>query len=118
MWVLEPTDEFLRRRERFEKKHPRELLAVLDNLDTYFKALVAGAKPQQIRTGFLHPEPKGVMAIDQKGGGTALKATRLYLFPDETTSVVHLITVGDKQTQPDDIQFCKRFVDRLYSQKG
>ena len=114
MWSPDPTAEFEKQYRWYEKKRPNELRAVLDNLDTYLKALQNGTNPAQAKFGFIHPEPKGVLAIDQKGGGGKLKQTRLYVFPDPTEMVVHLITLGDKKSQKDDIQFSGEFVDSLH----
>jgi hypothetical protein len=113
MWKLEPSDEYDRRHKRYVKNHPRELQAVLDNLDTYFKSLEAGVKPLQISHGFMHHEPLGVVAIDQKGGGKSLAQTRLYVYPDTETETLHVITLGDKGSQKDDIATCRTFVQEL-----
>ena len=45
MWQLSPTDLFRTRLKRYENKHRRESIAMLDNLDTYFLTLQAGVKP-------------------------------------------------------------------------
>ena len=113
MWTLAPTGEYQRRHKRDVKDHPRELQAVLDNLDTYFKSLEAGVKPLQIKHGFMHNEPLGVVAIDQKGGGKNLAQTRLYLYPETETGLLHVITLGDKHSQKDDIATCRTFVTEL-----
>ena len=110
MWTLESTDEFCRRRKRYEKDHPNELRAVLDNLDTYVLSIQAGAPPLVRAFGFIHTEPMGVIAIDQKGGGKALAQTRLYVYPDPKTKVLYAVTLGDKRSQRADIQFCREFV--------
>src|ERR1700757_3414309 len=99
MWKLESADDYHRRHKRYEKNNPRELSAVLDNLDTYFKALEEGIKPLQIKHGFMHNEPLGVVAIDQKGGGKNLAQTRLYVYPDVETETLHVIILGDKGSQ-------------------
>ena len=91
---------------------------MLDNLDTYFGALNQGAVLEQIHYGFVHSEPKGVKAIDQKGAGAGVKQTRLYIFPDTDTQIVHLITVGDKSSQKKDIKFAVEVVDDLSTHKG
>jgi hypothetical protein len=113
MWKLVPTDEYERRHKRYEKNHPRELLAVLDNLDTYFKSLEAGVKPPQIKHGFMHSEPLGVVAIDQKGGGKNLAQTRLYVYPDTEAETLYVMTLGDKRSQKADIATCRTFVTEL-----
>lgn len=114
MWQLEPTDDYERQFRWYEKKRSRELEAVLRNLQTYFEALRAGNKPMQIKYGFVHVEPSGVFAIDQKGGTGRLAQTRLYVYPDTDSEVLHLLTIGGKGIeQRNDIQLCKDFVTEL-----
>ena len=110
MWSLEPTDDYQRALKWYAKKRRPEMVAVLSNLDDFWEALKAGAKPQQIRAGCIHPEPGGVLAFDQKGGGGQLRETRLYVYPDESCKTLHLITIGDKSTQAADIKLAKDFV--------
>lgn len=81
MWTLRPTDEYSRRLRQFSKKHPRELQAMLDNLDTYLQTLQAGVHPRQVRHGFTHDETHGAIAIDQKGTKGKPTQTRLYVLP-------------------------------------
>ena len=88
-----------------------------NNLDTFLAALNYGAKPEHARFGFIHTEPRGVLAIDQKGGGPSLKETRLYAYPDTETRLVHLITLGDKSSQEADIRYASEFVDHLHQQE-
>lgn len=113
MWNVELTDEFEKRHRQFEKKNPRELAAVLENLQRYQDALNDGGRPETIQFGFIHHEPKGVKAIDQKGGGNKLKQTRLYTYAYLDGETLYLITLGDKKTQPADIKRCNKFVDTL-----
>ncbi len=90
-----------------------------DNLDTFFTALNWGALLENAaRYGFIHDEPKGIKAIDQKGAGAGVKQTRLYTFPNNTTKIVHLITIGDKNSQSADIQYASDFVDNLGMREG
>jgi hypothetical protein len=117
MWVQEPSDDFRRQHRWFEKKRPKELRAMLVNLDAYLAALVAGTKPLQIKFGFMHAELRGVVAIDQKGGGKGLAQTRLYVYPDVDDQKLYLLTIGDKNTQKDDIKLCKRLVKQLTENK-
>ncbi len=117
MWSLEVTAEFTNRQKWYSKKRPHELQAVLDNLDSYHKALQNGTNPQQAKFGFIHPEPKGVLGVDQKGGGANLKQTRLYTFPDPMARVLYLVTLGDKKTQKDDLKYCGEFVDSLQKKR-
>lgn len=69
-------------RSRSYKKYRRELKNLLGNLQVDLDALNAGAMPAQIQRGFLHPEPYGVPAIDQRGDGQGLKEFRLDIYPD------------------------------------
>ncbi len=118
MWTISPTERFSRQYKRYEKNHPRELQSVLRNLDAYFKALLAGAKPLQIKYGFVRSEGRGVWRIGQTGG-RSLAATRLYVYPDTDEEVLHLLTIGDKdkRSQKNDIVECHSFVDHLTYRK-
>lgn len=114
MWNVVTTDDFERRLRQFEKKNPRELAAVLENLQRYLEALNECDRPETIKFGFIHHEPKGVKAIDQKGGGNKLKQTRLYTYAYLEDQTVHLITLGDKKTQRADIKLSENFVEILF----
>jgi hypothetical protein len=118
MFRLFPTQSYERDLKRYAKNRPAELKAVLDNLDKYLQSLQAGVKPLQIKAGFIHPEPQGVIAIDQKGGGKNLAQTRLYVFPDVEAEVLYLIVLGDKNSQKSDIQASREFVNELIKQKA
>lgn len=114
MWHLQKTSEFDRRLKWFRKKRPRELTAMLDNLDTLQKAIGEhGLNPAEAwKLGFVHAEPAGVLAIDQKGGsgGGRLAQARLYLFLQPRERVIHLLTIGGKDTQSADIDYARKTV--------
>lgn len=103
-WKIEFSVFSEARFERFKKKHPEETKAVLNNLDTYMATLNAGTNPMNVKAGFIHHEPDGIKAIDQRGGKGGLMQTRLYIYPDINTKIVHVISVGDKTDQNSDIQ--------------
>ena len=113
MWNLELTGLYTRKFKKFHKKHSREAIAVLNNLDTYHKTLNRGINPLQIKAGWIHPETQGAVAIDQKGGGKDLLQTRLYIYPDVESGTVYLITIGDKNSQKADIADCRKFINQL-----
>lgn len=114
-WFIEDTEVYQRRHSEYEKKHHNELVAVADNLDTYFKTLNRLGHPLQVKAGFIHNEPDGIKAIDQKGGGQKVKLqqTRLYIYPDIDTRTVYLLTIGDKTSQREDIKFCRDYVKKV-----
>ena len=117
MWTIQVHDGVEKRFKRFEKKWPHELANLNANLDQLFVSLQAGIRPEQLKRElrFVRSEPKGVLAIDQKGPGKGAKlvAIRLYVYPDEETSILHLIGLGDKSSQPDDIECASAFVVNL-----
>lgn len=117
MWNFEQNEEFGRRYKRYEKKHPRELKAILSNLNVVQKALCEGANPQRLPFGFIHIEQRGVLAVDQKGGGKALAETRLYIYLDRETETIHLITLGDKNSQREDVKTSSEYVADLTKTK-
>ncbi len=112
-WILDPSDEFARRQKYYEKKHSRELQAVLANLDFYVASLNNGVLPHQIKSGFIHTEGQGVVAIDQKGQGKNLAQARLYVYAELETETLHIVTLGDKRSQRDDLRTCRNYVESL-----
>jgi hypothetical protein len=116
MWEIDQSEQWPKDRKWYEKKRPNELAAVLNNLDRYLTQLNSAANSKVVQAGYLHHEPHGVVAIDQKGGGGNLQETRLYTFADDSNKVLYIITIGNKADQDSDIEFSKKFVDLLLNQ--
>ena len=116
MWQIEPTPQWRKDQKWYEKKRPNELGAVIHNLKRYVQQLNAAPNPKSFMAGYIHPEAHGVVAIDQRGGGGNLQETRLYVYPDEAQKVLYIITVGNKDEQPSDVEFCSQFVMNLKPQ--
>jgi hypothetical protein len=117
-WQLELTDNYETKFKKYYKNHPNECIVVLDRLDTFLKAIQACDQPQQVIRGWIHPEPKGVKAIIEKGAGKNLRATRLYVFPEKNKRLVYVLSIGDKDSQRNDIKECCSFVDGLRAEQS
>jgi hypothetical protein len=113
MWTIEPSTQWQKDQKWYEKKRPNELAAVLRNLQRYLFLLNVSKNSKCVEAGYLHKEPGGVIAIDQKGFSGNLQETRLYTFAIDATKTVHLITVGDKDCQHSDIEYTKDFVKQF-----
>ena len=105
---------FLLEVDRICKKHPKEFQNVFQNLDTYKKTLDEGVSLEQAKRTlpFIHNEKNSLLAIDQRPpkGGFQL---RLYIYPHEQTQTIYVITIGDKQTQQNDIKTGHQFIQAL-----
>jgi len=113
VWRIEESSFFGSKFKRYQKDHRSETLATLNNFDTYFKALQSVSKPVLVRAGFIHPEKNGVIAIDESGMGGKPHKTRFYIYASEDDQVVHLITIGDKNSQNQDLADCRSFMKNL-----
>ena len=113
MWQLEPTTQWQRDQKWYAKKRPAELAAVLHNLQRFLDHLNVAPNSRAIQAGYLHPEPGGLLAIDQKGAGRKLPETRLYVYAHDATKVLYLITIGNKATQASDLRLARKFVESL-----
>jgi hypothetical protein len=111
-WSIEVSPFFKSKIKNYQKKHPKETQTILDNLDTYHKALISGTNPMQINPSWIHIEPKGIKAIAQRGKRGA-KESRLYIYPEMKNRILYLITIGGKERQSKDIEDAKRFVKQL-----
>lgn len=117
VWVLEESSFFASRFRRYQKKHPNETAAVMNNLDTYVRTLNAGVKPALIQAGFIHQEPQGVIALDQKGTQVSPRQTRLYVYAYTVHNTLFLITIGDKNSQKRDIKDCRDFLKSIQKEQ-
>lgn len=113
MWETEKNAELDKKLKKFAKRHRTEARNSLDNLAAYLGSLRGGLKPQQVVRGCIHSEGSGLIAFDESGPGHPNKATRLYVYPEEETETLYAITIGDKDSQRDDVKFCHEFLDSL-----
>jgi hypothetical protein len=109
MWHIEPSTQMEKDQKWYDKKHPNELAAVMRNLQRYLSLLNVSKNSKVVEGGYLHKEPGGVIAIDQKGFSGNLQETRLYTYAVDETKTVHLITMGNKDTQHSDVEYSKAF---------
>ena len=111
-WTL---SEDLAERSRFKeynRKHPREYAACFANLSTVLDLLRQFRAVKGFQVGFLRSEGQGVYRIGQTGVKHA-RETRLYVHIDEAVYVVRVLTIGDKDSQSDDIRRCHATVGKL-----
>lgn len=114
MWQFRITPPFERAKKYYTKKRPDELAAVLRNLDRLRDQLNSLSHCRAAHAGFLHPEPGGIWAIDQKGPSrTKLQETRLYVFPSDADRTLHIITLGNKNSQATDLRCALDYVQSL-----
>jgi hypothetical protein len=114
MWQIESSEQYLKDLAWYGKKRPAELAAVLNNLVRYRTQLLTAKNAKCIQGGYIHTEGKGVLALDESAGGKNLQATRLYLYSHEPAHTVHLIAIGNKDTQPGDVKFCHEYVEHNF----
>jgi hypothetical protein len=118
MWKIETTTSWEKDNKHYTKKHDLELAAVLRNLQRYMALLNAAKNSKCVQAGYLHPEPGGVVAIDQKGLGPNLQETRMYTYADDQKKILYLLKIGNKDIQHSDIECCKDFGGQIDNDSG
>ena len=120
MWQYEQSADYKKGLKKWPKKYGRELASMIDHLDTLLGTLNDGVHPEQAKRNlsFIHGNyPLGILSIVQRGGGSHLKATRLYVYPDQDDLILHLLILGDKDSQPNDVASCTGWVKNHLSHK-
>lgn len=117
MWEIKDYGEVQKRAKKL-KKHRQELINVFANLGKYLDALRSGLLPQQVIRSWARPEPCGLRAIDESGPKNPKKPLRLYVYPEVDAEILHILTLGDKDSQSDDIKQCEEFVEDLIKAKA
>jgi hypothetical protein len=118
MWKIETTTCWEKGNKHYTKKHDLELAAVLRNLQRYMTLLNAAKNSKCVQAGYLHHEPGGVVAIDQKGLGPNLQETRMYTYADDQEKILYLLKIGNKDSQHSDIEYCKDFGGQIDNDSG
>jgi hypothetical protein len=90
-----------------------QLKAVFRNLQRLLEMLEVQPKVHLITANFIHDEHHGVISIDQQGYKPKQPATRLYVYPQQKSCTLYVITIGDKRTQKQDIKDCHKFIKTL-----
>ena len=112
-WKMVRTDLFDRRFGEYQKNHKPQLKAVLQNLERYDHYLEVAPIARLISAHFVHPEGRGLVALTEKGYKPKQPPTRLYVYPQQNSKTLYLITIGNKHSQKEDIKDCYRFIDSL-----
>ncbi len=94
------------------RNHPAEFASCMLNLGKVLDELNTGRKIGGFSFNFFRSEGNGVYRIGQSSVKSPCEM-RLYVYPDETSKTMFLLTIGDKNTQQKDIQACHEKADEL-----
>ncbi|MCQ2286645.1 MAG: hypothetical protein MJZ76_07200 [Bacteroidales bacterium] len=96
------------------KNHTQEFQNIFTNLKGFTDALNVGIPLEQAKRTlpYIHNEKKGLLAVDQRPpkGGFQL---RLYIYPDEKSHIIYIVTIGDKKSQQANIKTGYTFIQTL-----
>jgi hypothetical protein len=98
--------------KKFASRYRREYASLFANLEKILALLRAGHKLGSFQVGFFRSEGQGVYRIGQTGVPSA-KESRLYVFPAEEQRIMHVLTIGAKEGQTDDINEAHRIARSL-----
>ena len=98
--------------KEYDRKHPREYAACFSNLGQLVALLRRFGGIKGFQVGFVRSEGEGVYRIGQTGVKHA-RETRLYIHVDDVARMLHVLTIGDKDSQSDDIRRCHALARKL-----
>jgi hypothetical protein len=100
--------------KRFSSNHEKEYVSCFTNLNRIIRLLNAGFKLQTVinQCSFFRSEGNGLFRIGQSGVKAA-KETRLYVYPDEEEKTIHILSIGTKETQQNDIISAKSAIKEI-----
>ena len=116
MWEVKDIFANRKRFRQYAKKHFNEFASCFKNLDRLRAALEDGMTLQQCSFGFFGSEGKDVYRIGQSGIPNAHE-TRLYIYVEIAGTEIYLLTIGDKNTQSLDIEWCHTIVEQIRKRK-
>ena len=98
--------------KKYAKKHRAEYESCFENLDRVMEVLSKGHAWGSFQLGFLRSEGDGVFRIGQTGVPHA-RETRLYVYVDADQCQIFLLTIGDKDSQQDDLLQAKAIAQTI-----
>ena len=113
-WIASDRYAARNKLKAYAKKHPKELAGCIKNLKLLIAMLNDNGTIGTVKAGFFRNEFDGIYRIGQTGVASA-KETRLYVHPKGT--VLHVLTVGDKDTQQDDLRLCAKITKQIDGDK-
>ena len=116
-WQIESAHASPGKFKKFSKKHREEYVSMFANLEKIMNLLRNGQKIGGFSVGFFRSEGEGVYRIGQTGVASA-KESRLYVFPDEQNRIMHVLNVGDKDSQQEDVNEAKQAARNIKSTLG
>jgi len=111
-WELELAYAIKSAFKRYAKKHRAEYASCFENLDRVHEILCNGHSWGSFQVGFLRTEGDGLFRVGQTGVAHA-RETRLYIHVDEAARRIHVLTIGDKDSQQDDIRDARKIVGEI-----
>lgn len=119
MWI--PNQDYADKNQfkRFSKRHQREVVSCLKNLERVCKFLNNGGtlKEAEAGFGFMGTEGGDIYRIAQTGVPHA-KETRLYIYALLSGGNIYVLTVGDKDSQQADLKRCMEIVKMVKRDGG
>ena len=115
-WNTVLYNTYERSSKKMWKKHKNAMNNVIENFTDYVGFIQSTGNPAlALKKGYVHPEQKGMIAIDQKGIGKNLTQLRMYVFPDTNKKEIHVLKVNTKPTksqQGKDINECLKLLEK------
>lgn len=107
IWVVRKDYADINRFKKYGKKHHNEVVSCTENLEHLEKFLNNGGTLQQaMKFAYFGSEGNDVYRIGQTRLKSA-KETRLYIYAKIVGPEIQVLTIGDKDTQKEDIKNCK-----------
>ena len=116
-WALDATHASKNQFAKFNKNHPDEYSSLFANLAKIQGLLRGGHKVGGFHVNFFRSEGDGVYRIGQTGVPGALES-RLYVYPDTASQILHVLEIGEKSGQQADIKSAKKKVQEIQKQKA
>ena len=113
-WSVDESHTDKNRFKKYGKNHAREVASCFANLATVVGHLKAGEALGSFRLNFFRRESGDIWRIGQTGVPSA-RETRLYLLILVLPKTIHVLTIGDKDTQQADLAKCKQIESAIHS---
>ena len=113
-WKFAGAPQFSQRLKEWEQRTSHPQTQLFNNLHTVFGMLRGGGSKESLVSddSFLTSHGEDIYSVGQNGTGHVSDQIpgMVYFYPDEMTKTIHVITIGDNQTQNEDLIYARSYV--------
>jgi hypothetical protein len=109
-WTIQPSSTFVQRFQDYGNRFPQTRTALMCSVSRYLELLNRDVDPYSNLIPFRETIRKGIVTISEE---ETMGPDRIYAYPDRPMKVVHLLSIGHRDHETEDLLSCEIQIEKL-----